>query len=90
MSAARTALLTELGRALGANAATSPETDTPPAAKRALPAHLYHSGPPPGPASIPAPRKYSRCPTIMEQDARALRALGEERLLRFILSRRRR
>src|SRR4051812_7968879 len=38
----RLALLTQLGRALGADDATSEGVQT---AKRALPAHLYYSGP---------------------------------------------
>lgn len=80
----RLALLTQLGRALGGEAATSPETDTP-TSKRALPAHLYYAGP--FEARRRRPTVSLDVPTRLDREAWELARRGDEDRLRFILSR---
>lgn len=77
----RLALLTELGRALGA--ATTSETATP--TKRALPAHLYYDGP--LEPRIRRPAVSLAPPTRLDREAWELAKRGDEDRLRFILSR---
>lgn len=86
MSTARIALLTQLGELLGCKDDNCTSTDTP--ARRPLPAHLYYDGP----FEAPTPRRPHvslERPSTLEQERRALVELGEWRLRRFILSRRR-
>lgn len=83
-TATKLRLLTELGRALGASD-SSPAGISP---AGGLPAHLYYNGP----LEPPAPRRPHvslERPSTLEQERRALVELGEWRLMRFILSRRR-
>jgi hypothetical protein len=87
MAAARTALLTALGRALGATAASDSAT-TP---QRALPASLYYDGPPfgfkEGEPRRPRPVVSLAPPTRLDREAWELARRGDEDRLRFILTR---
>jgi hypothetical protein len=88
-TAAKLRLLTELGEVLGCkDTCTGLNNGTETPARRALPAHLYYDGPfeprPPRRPHVSLER-----PSTLEQERRALVALGEWRLMRFILSRRR-
>ena len=79
----RLALLTELGRALGATATS----ETGRATKRALPAHLYYDAP-----LEPRQRRPSvslDAPTRLDREAWELARRGDEDRLFFILSRER-
>jgi hypothetical protein len=81
MAAARTALLTALGRALGAATAS----DTATTAKRALPASLYYDGP--FEPRRPRPVVSLTPPTRLDREAWELAKRGDEDRLRFILAR---
>lgn len=81
MAAARTALLTALGRALGAAASSEIATPT----KRALPAHLYYDGP--FEPRRPRPTVSLAPPTRLDREAWELARQGDEDRLRFILTR---
>lgn len=81
MAAARTALLTALGRALGAT--TASDTATTP--KRALPAHLYYDGPFEPRRARPVVSLAP--PTRLDREAWELAKRGDEDRLRFILAR---
>jgi hypothetical protein len=81
MAAARTALLTALGRALGA----ADRAENEPPAKRTLPAHLYYDGP--LEARRARPKVSLEPPTRLDREAWELARRGDEDRLRFILTR---
>ena len=81
MAAARIALLTELGRALGATNTAPDEAPT----RRALPAHLYYDGP-----FEPQRRRPTvsiDAPSRLDREAWELARRGDEDRLRFIMAR---
>jgi hypothetical protein len=82
MAAARTALLTALGRALGADDSPSVSVRS---AKRALPAHLYYDGP--FEPRKPRPKVSIDVPTFLDREAWELARRGDEDRLRFIMGR---
>jgi hypothetical protein len=84
MAAARTAALTELGRALGCSDGTSSESA--PRAGHALPARLFYTGPfEPRPPRRPLVSLGT--PTHLDREAWELARRGDEDRLRFILTR---
>lgn len=82
MATARIALLTALGRALGADDASSGSGQT---AKRALPAQLYYNGP--LEARRVRPKVSLEPATRLDREAWELARRGDEDRLRFILAR---